>query len=180
VIPIDIQQLVDYLESIVGRGVKLPGGKVMLSHNELDNLIDQLRIAIPLEMQQAKEILANRENLLSRAQDESQRNPYQTKSPAVQRVDDHLIVREAEEKAHAVLKEAREEALQITNGADEYAEESLRQLAGSIVQLNAVIQNGLHALARRRSQRTQKNTPEVSSSAGPVVLPTSDLASTGQ
>lgn len=165
-IPIDIQQLVDYLENIVGRGMKLPGGKVVLNHTELDNLIDQLRIAIPQEIHQAKGVLAERENVLSRAQSESQHILHQAKDSAAHRLDDHSLVREAEEKAQMVLSAAQEQALRITNGADDYAEESLRQLVQCIVQLNAVIQNGLHALASRHSQRAQKSAPEGGASIG--------------
>lgn len=159
-IPIDIQQLVDYLESIVGKGMKLPGGRVVINHTELDNVIDQLRIAIPQEIQQAREVLAERDEILGRAQNESQQKPRQSRDTAVRRLDEHSLVREAEAKAQTVIKEAQEEALRTVNGADDYAEESLRQLAQSTNQLSSVIQNGLHALARRRSQRSQKNTSE--------------------
>jgi cell division septum initiation protein DivIVA len=160
VIPIDIQQLVDYLENIVGRGVKLPGGKVILNRNELDNLVDQLRIAIPQEIHQAKEVLAGRENAVSRPHNQSQPNLHLADDSSTDNPGDHALLREAEGKAQSVIQGAQEEAVRITNGADDYAEESLRQLAQSIIQLNAVIQNGLHALALRRSQRAQKSSPE--------------------
>lgn len=160
--------------------MKLPGGKVIINHNELDNLIDQLRIAIPQEIQQAKEVLAERENVLSRAQNESQHILHQAKDSAVHRLDDHSLIREAEDKAQKVIREAQEEALRITNGADDYAEESLRQLAQSIIQLNAVIQNGLHALASRRSQRTQKGSPEGGATSGAGASRELESAATSQ
>lgn len=160
--------------------MKLPGGKVVMNHNELDNLIDQLRIAVPQEIHQAKEVLAEREHVLSRAQDESQHILHQAKDSAAHRLDDHSLLREAEEKAQTVLREAQEEALRITNGADDYAEESLRQLAQSIIQLNAVIQNGLHALASRRSQRTQKSAPEGGGTKGAGASQELESAATSQ
>jgi hypothetical protein len=159
-IPVDIQQLIDYFESLVERSLKLPGGKVVMNHNELDNLIDQLRIAIPQEIHQAKEVLADRAGALSRVQNESQYGLRQSREASPQREDDRASVREVEDKAARVIKAAQDEALRTINGADDYAEESLRQLAQSIIQLNSVIQNGLHALASRRSQRTQKAVTE--------------------
>ncbi|MHB1355932.1 MAG: hypothetical protein ACYCZF_08145 [Anaerolineae bacterium] len=156
--------------------MKLPGGRVIVNHHELDNLIDQLRIAVPQEIKQAKAILAERETVLSQVQRESQINSHQAKDSDVYSVDDQELVRKAKEKAQTVLREAQEESLHITNGADEYAEESLRHLAQSVEQLNSVIQNGLHALARRRSQRTQKGAVE--SGAGTVAPPSIEPTAT--
>ena len=153
---IDLQQLIDYMERMVGKAVHLPGGKVVLDQYELNNLIEQLRLAVPAEVKQAQQVLAERQLLLERARDESAGIIKQAQAQASQHLSDHVLVQEAQEKANAILREANEEAAGIINGADDYAEESLRQLAQSVAQLSAVIQNGLHALANRRSKRSQK------------------------
>ncbi|MCE5259976.1 MAG: hypothetical protein LLG44_13105 [Chloroflexi bacterium] len=153
---IDIQQLIDYMERLVGKAMHLPGGKVVLDQNELTNLIEQMRMAIPSEVKQAQQVLADRQQMLNQAHDESASIIRQAQVKASQHLSDHVLVQQAEQEASTILQDANDEAANIISGADDYAEESLRQLAQSVAQLNSVIQNGLHALASRRSKRAQK------------------------
>ncbi|MHB9034262.1 MAG: ATP synthase subunit B family protein [Anaerolineae bacterium] len=153
---IDIQQLIEYLERLINKAMRIPGGKVVLDQAELTNLIEQMRLALPTEIRQAQQILAERQQILGQAHEESSSLLRQAQTKAAQNLADHSLVRQAEEQTQSMLAEAQEEAANIINGADDYAEESLRQLAQSVSQLNSVIQNGLHALANRRSKRVQK------------------------
>jgi len=156
---IDIQQLIDYMERMVSKAVHLPGGKVVLDQYELNNLVEQLRLAVPAEIKQAQQVLADCQRMIDQARDESSTILKQAQTKASQHLSDHTLVRQAEEEANTIRREASDEANSIINGADDYAEESLRQLAQSVAQLSSVIQNGLHALASRRSKRIQKEAP---------------------
>lgn len=153
---IDIQQLIEYLERLVNKAMRIPGGKVVLDQTELTNLIEQMRLALPKEIRQAQQVLAEHQQIINQARDESSSMLRQAQSKAAQHLADNNLVRQAEEQTQIILTEAQQEAANIINGADDYAEESLRQLAQNLAQLNSVIQNGIHALASRRSKRTQK------------------------
>lgn len=173
-VPIDILQLVDYLEKITSDAMRLPGGKVMLNQAELLNLVEQMRLAVPVEIRQAREVLAERQRMLGQAMDESSSIVRQAQNRAAQHLDDHALVKQAEQQARVILDEASSEANSIINGADDYAEESLRQLSQSIAQLNAVIQNGLHALASRRSKRSQRAAAGTAAADRPKAVGTSE------
>ncbi|NLV75076.1 MAG: ATP synthase F0 subunit B [Chloroflexi bacterium] len=136
--------------------MRLPGGRLIIDQAELNNVIEQLRMVVPNEVKEARSLLAQRNELLDKAQASSSEIMRLAQYRAEKTLDDSTVVRQAQEQADKILRDAREDAVAIVNGADDYAEESLRQLAGSITQLNAVVQNGLHALASRRTKRAQK------------------------
>jgi vacuolar-type H+-ATPase subunit H len=149
----DILHLVDRLEELMDRGWRLPvGNRVVLDEDALLNILDQMRITIPQEIKQAREIQREREKVVTQAHEEARRILAQAREDAAQLLDEHKLRRQAEEQAVALFKRAQQEAAQIRAGADEYAEGRLRELGQTITQLQAVIQNGVEALANRRAQ----------------------------
>lgn len=151
-INIDILHLIDRLEELVDRGWQL-GGKVVIDKEMFLNIIDQMRIMIPQEIKQAKEVQREREKYIAQAQEEARRILAQAREDAAKELDSHKIKREAEAQAEAILKRAQLEAARIRAGADEYAESRLKELSQQVAHLQTVIQNGIQTLAARRLQR---------------------------
>jgi cell division septum initiation protein DivIVA len=156
VINIDILQLIDRLEELVDRGWRLPfGGKVAIDRDMFLNIIDQMRITIPQEIKQAKDIQRERDKYVAQAQEEARRIIAQAREDAAKELDNHKLKRAAEAQAEAILKRAQLEAARIRAGADEYAEARLKDLSQQVAQLQIVIQNGIQTLEARRIQQTE-------------------------
>jgi len=151
---IDILHLVDRLEELVDRGWRPPvGRKVLVDEEALLNIIDQMRICIPKEIKEAAELQAQRDRYLAKAQELARRIIAQARDEAQRMLDEDEVRAQARADAESMVQQARDHALHTIAGADRYAEEQLRGLEQTTMDLQRVVQRGLEALAERRARR---------------------------
>jgi hypothetical protein len=64
--------LVDRLEALLNKGWRVPlSAKTMIDEDEFLDIVDQMRIAFPEEIKQAKKIVQERERIITQAQEEA-------------------------------------------------------------------------------------------------------------
>ena len=158
---IDILQLIDRLEELLDRGWRVPVTKrVAIDEDLFLNIIDQMRITIPQDIQFAQEVLRERDRYLAQAQEEAAQLIVQAREDASRQVE-HLSVRsEAEAEARRLIREAEREAQRIRAGAEDYAESQLKDLARQVAQLMSTIRNGLEVLEQRRAEWSEQSGAE--------------------
>jgi vacuolar-type H+-ATPase subunit H len=130
----DINQVVQELHSLANTGTRVPGfrRKVMVDIDRLTALAEELRRGIPSHMQEAQEILRQKESILNLAMLESQRIRSSAEQEATSltkaaeeehknRVGGSEIVKGAETKAAEIKEEALMEAQQIIQDAQRRA-----------------------------------------------------------
>ncbi len=166
---IDILQMIDRLEELVNNGARLPlSSKVIIDENAFLNMIDQMRISIPQEIKQAKEIQLERDKYVAQAHEEARRILAQAREDAAKQLDEHQLRQQAQAQAEAILRRAEQDAARIRAGADEYAEAKLKELAQHLAQIQTVIQNGLATLEERRAARARKVAEEAKAQPSPT------------
>jgi len=95
----------------VAAGTKLPiGGRVAVDRRRLLDLIDQMRVAAPMELREAQELLAQKEDLLLKAREESQLLVAHAQQDVEMRLTDNALVKAAEVKAAELLRQAEDQA----------------------------------------------------------------------
>ncbi|MFH1086115.1 MAG: hypothetical protein V1772_10175 [Chloroflexota bacterium] len=129
--------------------------KVAIDEEAFLKIIDQMRITIPLEVKQGREVQDERDRYIAQAHDEARRVIAQARQDAARLLDENIIRREAEVRARQIEAEAEEEARHVRAGADEYAEAKLRELAQHVGELHRVVQNGLRLIDGRRAALNQ-------------------------
>ncbi len=143
----DILYLLDRLEAVLTSGSRVPlTGKTVVDEHECLEIIDQLRVAIPEEVKQAKKLQVERERLLQEAEERASRIVAHAQEQAASMAQQHEVVKVAEARARRVLEEAEAEARDRREGADRYAAESLSELEGRLNELLSVVRNGIRAL----------------------------------
>jgi cell division septum initiation protein DivIVA len=153
-IAIDILYLVDRLEALLNKGWRVPAtSKTMIDEDEFLDIVDQMRIAIPEEIKQAKRIVQERDKIIAAAQEEAQRINALAKEDHARLVNDHSVTKAAEARARDIETQAKTTAQQIRQGADQYAEQMLSdlktqldQLAQQVAGLQTQVYNGLGVL----------------------------------
>ena len=74
VVPIDTLQLLDDLEEDIGTGWPVPGvGRAMVDVDRAMEMIESIRASLPQEVEEARQIVAERESLLDQAHAEAER-----------------------------------------------------------------------------------------------------------
>lgn len=159
-----IQEIIDRIESIVAHGSRLPlVGKVVVSMDEVLAALDELRLAVPEEVKEARRILKDRDHLLAEAQRESARLLSDSQEALEARIRESEMVKLAEERSREVLKKAQAEAQAIREeaeshihtartGADQYAFEVLLKLEGQLAGFQNAVRKGIEVLERDKAK----------------------------
>ncbi|MEO0561539.1 MAG: hypothetical protein AAF125_05475 [Chloroflexota bacterium] len=118
----DIQHLVDRLEDLIDEGRHMPMSKYTLIDEERAlEIIDQMRISIPEEIEKAARILAQRDRVLSQAHEEAARIVQNARDKGDKLIENDVNVQAARNHAANIVEQARQDAEQVTREADAYA-----------------------------------------------------------
>ena len=156
----DIQHLVDRLEDLIDEGRHIPFSKSTLIDEERAlELIDQMRISIPEEIEKAARVLAQRDRILAQANEEAARLVQLSRERSEQMVDREALVQAAQNRAANIVEAARQEAESITDDADGYVLETLANLEQQLSRILGVVRNGINQVNDK--DETAASAPEM-------------------
>jgi hypothetical protein len=136
----DVLSLLDELEEIVDRGVKVPlTGKVMVDDTVLFELLDRIRSLMPEEIRNAKWVLNERQRIINEAQAEAQKLMDRGKSYVEKMAEDNEIVKQAQGYAEDVVRQAQTYAREVKLGAVQYADDLLEGIETRIQEISQSI-----------------------------------------
>ncbi|MEO8458049.1 MAG: hypothetical protein ABI559_09575 [Chloroflexota bacterium] len=172
----DILHLIDRLEEIAAEARKVPlGGGVIVQKQAILDLVDRMRVAVPREVYDAREMIERRDEvvhegelqakaLLDNAHEELERRLVQTEVVKAAQARAHEIiamgeerrrelVTEAETQARGRLDEAQQTSRNEMREADSYALQTLRRLEEQLEGFLGTVRNGVDALEQRAADR---------------------------
>lgn len=159
-IPIsDINFLIERFEKLLGAAWHIPmSAYLVVNEDELLNILDQLRTAIPKEVKQAERILLERERTIADAEEEAERILQGGRERADLLAADHEVIRRAEAQAQTIIERAHRNAEALRLEADEYArgvlldlESQLGTLGTQLSNLTGIVQRGLDKLSQPKA-----------------------------
>lgn len=160
----DIQHLVDRLEDLIDDGRHIFGTKyTVIDEERALEIIDQMRISIPEEIEKAARIIAQRDRVLAEAHEEAARVVQQHRDRAEKLIDENATVQAAQARAESILESARQQAARMTAEADQYVMSLLAKLEQQLLKNLGEVRNGISYI-----QEEGKRKPE-SLSSSPVV-----------
>ncbi|MBE2267822.1 MAG: hypothetical protein IAE80_06290 [Anaerolinea sp.] len=150
----DIQHLVDRLEDLIDEGRHLPFSKfTMIDEERALEIIDQMRISIPEEIEKAARVLAQRDRILAQANEEAARLIQIARERGDQLIDREATVQAAQSRAANIIEGAKIEAEEIMADADGYVLESLNELDQKLSKLLTIVRNGIGEVDQKNAQR---------------------------
>ena len=144
----DIQPLVDRLEELIDEGRHLPMSKfTVIDEERALEIIDQMRISIPEEVEKANRVLTQRDRILAQANEEASRSVLLARERSEEMLERDSTVQMAQSKAANIIEAARQEAEAISDEADQYVLDTLASLEAQVNKLLNVIRNGIDQVA---------------------------------
>ncbi|MDA1035309.1 MAG: hypothetical protein O3B65_00335 [Chloroflexi bacterium] len=147
----DMLDHINKLESLVSQAKRVPiTGRAMIDADKLVELIDQMRLAVPRNVQEASEVLDRREQIINQTMLDARRVRASAETEARTLVDESELTRSAKKRSDEIVKEGEErvgrllqaaevQARKKMAGVDQYAQDSLAQLEEQLLNvLNAV------------------------------------------
>lgn len=142
--------LLDQVEALLESCPRVPlTGKVMVNADELLDLLDQIRAALPEEVKRAEWISQEKERLLRDTQEEAARMIKQAEDYARKLLEENELVNEAKAEAQKILREAQVRANELTGGAADYADRVLCDLGAHLEHTLKVVLKGREELTRK-------------------------------
>jgi hypothetical protein len=150
---LDIIFLIERLEALIANGRRMPmTNSVVVDQVAALDLIDQLRVAVPEEVRQARRINEETSRLVERAQEEAERILARAQEQAAFLIEERELTRAAEIRSAEIIAQGEKDADEIRRGADAYAASVLVKLEGECVKALQSIRRGITLLDERDHQ----------------------------
>lgn len=154
-----IMQLIDDLEAQVTSGRRFPGSsRVNVESQVVLDLIDRLRYSIPIELEQARRVVQERQQIILEAQEEARRIVDAARERSEYLVSDSGVLGEARQRSEERLRHAEDNARRTRQGSERYALSVIEDLENALrVHLNELDRA---KVAIREAQGEQPAPPE--------------------
>ncbi len=129
-----VDDLILQLQDVINEAKSMPfsNGKVMVSSDEIYDIIDQIQDAMPAEVRQAKNIVADRKQILSEANRESENVIRAAEERKKAMLNQNEITREAQAKAKEIVDDAKRKSAEIRKAANVYVESIIKRTEESL------------------------------------------------
>ena len=123
----DINRLIDMMYERIedAKSPALKPNLSMVDRDEMLDLLDELRAAVPAEVKRAQELLAARDKFIEDTKREADRVMRQAELEAKAKISESEVMYAAKEKARQIVARAEERSRQLYQVANEYAEDAL-------------------------------------------------------
>ena len=151
-----VDDLILQLQDVINDAKSMPfsGGKVMVSSDEIYDIIDQIQDAMPAEVRQAKNIVADRKQILAEANRESENIIRAAEERKKAMLNQNEMVREAQAKAKEIVDDAKQKSAEIRKAANVYVDSIIRRTEESIsTQLDEIKKTRANILTSQKSKQ---------------------------
>ena len=146
----DIQHLVDRLEDLVNDGGHLPfSTRTMIDEQRALEIIDQMRISIPEEIESARRVYRERDRVIAQANEEAARIRQLAREKSETLIQRDSVTKAAQARASRIIEQARQEADAIKHDADQYVMDVLSDLEDALMRTLGVVRNGIQHVQQK-------------------------------
>ncbi len=119
----DVLELINELEDIIDKGVAVPfTGRCLLDKEELLELIQEIKLRLPKDLEQAKWIKAERQNIINDASKEADEIIKNANDKLIAMVDENEITRRASQQAAEIMDQVNAESKATKEASYKYAD----------------------------------------------------------
>ncbi len=129
-----VDELIQELQDLVAGAKTMPlsGGKVIIEADKIYDILDEIQDTLPAEVRQAKNIVADRSQIIAEAKKESEdiiRGAEERKKAMIEQSE---VMREAKAEAAELLNDAKGKASEIRKAANDYVENVMKRTDDAI------------------------------------------------
>ncbi|HJB26717.1 MAG TPA: ATPase [Firmicutes bacterium] len=119
-----IEEVLDLLDEMIDDAWSLPlsGGRCVLDAAKVRDLIDDIRANLPIELKQAKAIVADRNEIIEGARSEAAALMRKAEKKAQALIKEDVITKQAQAHANEMLSDAQHKSREMKQAANEYAD----------------------------------------------------------
>ncbi len=125
----DVLELVEMLYTMVSEAWSVPLGKekCMIERDAVLNILDEIKAQLPVEIAEAKRLVAARDEYISSARREVEAMKRSAEEHAKAVVDEQEIVKAAKVKSGELINNAENKSRELRRAANEYVDDTMRR-----------------------------------------------------
>ena len=129
----DLATRIAQLEDMIRDAKSMPlSSSALLNRDEVLDLIEDLKAALPDEIKQARWVVKDREELLAKARRDAEAMVEQARAEQLRLASHEAVMQRAKEEAERIVQEADEDARRLRLEAEDYVDAKLAQLEGTL------------------------------------------------
>ncbi|NYB74440.1 ATPase [Sedimentibacter hydroxybenzoicus DSM 7310] len=137
----DILNLLERIEDIIEESSKFPlSNKVMIDKEEVLEVINEIRLKLPDEINRASWVAKERQRILNEAQVEADELIEKVNHQQKYLIEEHEVTKRAQKFANQLIQEAEKKATEMKVSAYNYSDEILSKLQDRIREINNIIE----------------------------------------
>lgn len=131
-----VNELLDMLFDMIeeAKNVPLSGDRCMVERSEALDLIDEIRNAFPMELAEARKLIAARNDYLASAKREGDLIIQQAQERAKQLIAENQILAAAKRESEEVRRDAESKARELKQAANRYCDDALRRTEEAVAE----------------------------------------------
>ncbi len=124
-----IEELIDALEDLIHDAVRVPfGKKSMIDVDKVADIVSDIRIALPTEIKQAQNVVADKNNIIADAKREAELIIRKAEQRRAELIDNNEIMKEAQRRSTEIIRQAQNQAIDTRASTTEFADKMLGKI----------------------------------------------------
>ncbi len=125
----DVLELVEMLYTMISEAWSVPLGKekCMIEREAVLNILDEIKAQLPVEIAEAKRLVAARDEYISSARREVEAMKRSAEEHARALIDEQEIVRAAKIRSNELVSNAENKSRELRRAANEYVDDTMRR-----------------------------------------------------
>jgi cell division septum initiation protein DivIVA len=149
----DIATRIQQLEDMIREAKSMPlSASALLNREELLEVVGSLKDALPEEIKQARWVVKDREELLSKARRDAEALVEKARSDQAHMLSDEAVVQKAQDEAERILAAARDQVRQMRLEAEDYVDGKLAQFDAVLTKIQEALTGADESLTKVRGQ----------------------------
>jgi len=129
-----VDELISELQDMVADAKTLPlsGGKVIVEAEKIYDILDEIQDTLPAEVRQAKNIVADRSQIIAEAKKEAEDIIRAAEERKKQMIEQSEVMREAKAEAAELLNDVKAKCAEMRKAANDYVENIMKRTDDAI------------------------------------------------
>lgn len=150
-----VKETLDVIDEMIDSALALPlsGGKCMINADKLRQLIEDIRISLPREFEEANRIVQDRQRILDDARRRADTEIKKAEEASRRLVEEQEIYKKAKAAGAMILSQAQTQSKDLRIAANEFAENILKTTEQGLVESLSQVRNARSALKNPPSNK---------------------------
>ena len=129
-----IEELIELLEDLMGEATRVPfGKKSWVDVNKMSEIITEMRVTLPIEIQQAQKVVMDKNAIINEAKHEAEMIIRKAEQRRAELLDESDIIKEARRRATEMVGAAQNHCTDLRASTNGYIDNMLHRIEDLLI-----------------------------------------------